>query len=64
MNVDDYTQIDFTASYQLTDELNVFFQAVNLTDAAFYKYTGKEKYNAQYEEYGTAWKLGVTLSNF
>ncbi|WP_153301686.1 TonB-dependent receptor [Endozoicomonas arenosclerae] len=62
--VDDYTQMDFTASYQLTDELNVFFQAVNLTDEAFYKYTGKEKYNAQYEEYGTAWKLGVTLSNF
>ncbi|KEQ17382.1 TonB-dependent receptor [Endozoicomonas numazuensis] len=62
--VDDYTQVDFSASYQLTDELNIFFQAVNLTDAAFYKYTGKEKYNAQYEEYGTAWKLGVTLSNF
>lgn len=62
--VDDYTQVDFTASYYVTDDLQVFVQAINLNDAAFYKYTGSSKYNAQYEEYGTTWKLGVTLSNF
>ncbi len=62
--VDDHTQLDFTGRYFVTDDLQLFVQATNLTDEAFYRYTGKSSNNAQYEEYGRTYKLGLTLSNF
>ncbi|WP_067518200.1 TonB-dependent receptor [Endozoicomonas ascidiicola] len=38
--VDDHTQLDLTTRYQFSDQLQVFFQVINLNDAAYYKYTG------------------------
>lgn len=62
--VDDQLFVDFSASYFLTQNLQVFFEAQNLTDESYYVYTGSRRFNAQYEEYGPSYKLGLTLSQF
>ncbi|KAA0696785.1 TonB-dependent receptor [Halopseudomonas laoshanensis] len=62
--VDDQLFIDFSASYFLTESLQVFFEAQNLTDESYYVYTGSRRFNAQYEEYGPTYKVGLTLSQF
>ncbi|EZQ17941.1 TonB-dependent receptor [Halopseudomonas bauzanensis] len=62
--VDDQLFVDFSAGYFLRDNLQVFFEAQNLTDESYYVYTGKRRYNAQYEEYGPSYKIGLTLTHF
>ncbi|MCG5511136.1 TonB-dependent receptor [Ectothiorhodospira lacustris] len=62
--VDDQLFVDFSASYFLTDTLQVFFEAQNLTDESYYVYTGSRRFNAQYEEYGPTYKVGLRLSQF
>lgn len=54
--------VDFSARYAINKTVQIFFQAQNLTDEAYYVYTGSSAYNAQYEEYGPVYKLGVTMS--
>ena len=61
---DDHTQIDLTANYYITDSMQVTFQGINLNDEPFYKFQKDEKYNAQYEEYGPTYKLGIVYTNF
>ena len=39
-------------------------QAQNLTDESYYVYTGNRRYNAQYEEYGPTYSLGLTFTHF
>lgn len=58
------TQVDFNAAYQLDEGLKVRFKAANLTDEPYYTYQGKEKYNAQYEDYGPTYTLGLSFTNF
>ena len=58
------TQVDFNASYKVSEQLKVRFKAANLTDEPYYTYQGKEKYNAQYEDYGPTYTLGVSFSSF
>lgn len=58
------TQVDFNASYELEEGLKVRFKAANLTDEPYYTYQGKEKYNAQYEDYGPTYTVGLSFSNF
>ena len=62
--VDDQLFVDFSAGYFLRDNLQVFFEAQNITDESYYVYTGKNRYNAQYEEYGPSYKIGLTLTHF
>ncbi|MDF3933887.1 TonB-dependent receptor [Pseudomonas citronellolis] len=62
--VDDQTQFDFSARYSLTDNLQVFFNAENLTDEPYYIYAGHRQYNYQYEEYGRTFTLGMTFTHF
>ena len=64
LSVDDQTFVDFTARYFLTDELQLSFEAQNLTDESYYVSTGSSSYNAQYEEYGPSYKLGLTFTHF
>jgi len=64
LEVDDQLFIDFSASYFLRDGLQVYFEAQNLTDESYYVYSGNRSYNAQYEEYGPTFTLGVRLSRF
>ncbi|MFT5593410.1 MAG: TonB-dependent receptor [Oceanicoccus sp.] len=58
------TQWDFSMSYKVMDNMKVSFDVANLTDEPYYTYVKSEKYNAQYEEYGTRYRLGLTLSEF
>ncbi|GGE49634.1 hypothetical protein GCM10007421_24880 [Halopseudomonas oceani] len=62
--VDDQLFVDLSASYFLTDNLQVFMAAQNITDESYYVYTGSRRYNAQYEEYGPTYKVGLTLTHF
>ncbi|ONM45022.1 TonB-dependent receptor [Halopseudomonas pachastrellae] len=62
--VDDQLFVDLSASYFLTDNLQLFMAAQNITDESYYVYTGDRKYNAQYEEYGPTYKDGLTLTHF
>jgi len=59
---DDHQQIDFSAKYFINDNLNVYFNAVNITDEAFYNYFGQRNINAQFEEYGRSFELGIKWS--
>ncbi len=60
---DDHVQLDFNGHYFLTEDLQLTFEAININDEPFYAYTGKEKFNAQYEEYGPTFKLGLSLKH-
>ena len=62
--VDDQLFVDFKAGYFITPQLQLTFEAQNLTDESYYVYTGNRRYNAQYEEYGPTYKVGLTLTHF
>lgn len=62
--VDDQLFIDLSAHYFLTDNLQLFAEAQNITDESYYVYTGDRSYNAQYEEYGPTYKIGLSLTHF
>lgn len=64
LHVDDQVFVDFAAGYFLTKNLQLKFEAQNLTDESYYVYTGSRAYNAQYEEYGPTYKLGLTFTHF
>lgn len=64
LQVDDQVFVDFSAGYFLTKGLQLRFEAQNITDENYYVYTGSRSYNAQYEEYGPTYKLGLTYTNF
>lgn len=58
--VDDYGQIDLTASYNLNDNLTFFVEGVNLTDEdEFVFFDGKRNYLRYYEERGARYNIGV-----
>jgi outer membrane receptor protein involved in Fe transport len=40
------------------------FDIQNITDEVYYNYSGSKAYNAQYEEYGPAYKLALTYTHF
>jgi len=61
---DEQTQLDFSAAYNFMDNLKATFEIANITDEAYYTYVYKERYNAQFEDYGPTYKLGITYSNF
>jgi TonB-dependent receptor len=64
LHVDSQTFVDFSARYSLTKNLQVSFEAQNLTDESYFVYTGHRSYNGQYEEYGPTYKLGLTFTHF
>jgi TonB-dependent receptor len=61
---DDQLFVDFKAGYFITPNLQLTFEAQNITDESYYVYAGRRSYNAQYEEYGPSYKLGLTLTHF
>ncbi|UCR84047.1 TonB-dependent receptor [Pseudomonas chlororaphis] len=64
LHVDAQTFVDFSARYSLTKNLQLSFEAQNLTDEPYFVYTGHRSYNGQYEEYGPTYKLGLTFTHF
>ncbi|MEK0363921.1 TonB-dependent receptor [Pseudomonas sp. CBC3] len=61
---DEQLFFDFKAGYFITPNLQLTVEALNLTDESYFVYTGRRNYNAQYEEYGPTYKLGLTLTHF
>ncbi|NNA18690.1 TonB-dependent receptor [Pseudomonas lundensis] len=64
LHVDAQTFVDFSARYSLTKNLQVSFEAQNLTDQPYFVYSGHRRYNNQYEEYGPTYSLGLTFTHF
>ncbi|MEW6993569.1 TonB-dependent receptor [Colwelliaceae bacterium MEBiC 14330] len=60
---DTHTQVDFSAKYYFSDTMQVYFNAINITDEPLYIYHGNSAYNYQYEEYGASFELGFTLNS-
>jgi TonB-dependent receptor len=61
---DAQTQLDFSAAYAITEQLKVNLAISNLTDEPYYTYQNKEKYNAQFEDYGPTYRLGISFNSF
>lgn len=61
---DTHMQLDFGGKYYVNENIQVYFNAINLTDEAYYLYHGSRNYNYQYEEYGRSFELGMTFSSF
>ena len=64
LHADAQTFVDFTARYFLTRNLQLSFAAQNLTNEVYYLYTNERPFNAQYEEYGPSYTLGLTFTHF
>lgn len=62
--VDDQVFVDLSVRYFLTKQLQLSFEAQNLTNEHYYTYAGNYGFNSQYEQYGPTFKLGVTYTNF
>ena len=56
---DDRYQVDLTGAYDVTKNLQVYAEAINVTDEPFYAYFGDKRYNSQYDEFGPTYKVGV-----
>jgi TonB-dependent receptor len=61
---DEHLQVDFSARWNLTQQLQIAFSAINMTDEPFYAYFGSRQFNAQFEEYGRTYSLGLRYSAF
>ncbi len=56
----EHFQVDFTAFYDLTESWQVQVELVNLNDEPYYaNFAKNDRFNAQYEEYGRTYTLGV-----
>ncbi|HEX5344684.1 MAG TPA: TonB-dependent receptor [Duganella sp.] len=62
--VDAQKQVDFSASYQISKQVQLNFEAANLNNEKYYVYLGSKAYNAQYEQYGRTYKLSLKVSLF
>lgn len=61
---DDQIFLDFSSHVNLSKNLQLTFDVQNITDETYYNYAGSKAYNAQYEEYGPAYKLALTYTHF
>lgn len=57
---DSHQQLDFSSKYYINQKMNLYFNAINITDQPFYNYFSERNRNAQYEEYGRTFELGFT----
>lgn len=62
--VDPQTFVDVKARYSIQPNLQVTFEAANITDEDYYAYSGHRSRNAQLESYGPSFKVGITFTHF
>jgi len=60
--IDEHVQLDFTASYAVTDQVRIFGNLSNLNDRPLYSFQGRRNVNVQFEEYGLSGSLGVRVT--
>ncbi|MEM9622632.1 MAG: TonB-dependent receptor, partial [Pseudomonadota bacterium] len=56
---DEHVQLDLSLKYHVSENMLIYLDANNLTDEPFYAYFDRPRYNAQYEEYGRTFALGI-----
>ena len=61
---DGHHQVDLTAKYDVSEQLQLFFNAMNLGEEPNYRYYGRSRYNAQYDEIGRSYVLGISYRSF
>lgn len=62
--VEAQTQFDLSARWYLSKGLQLFVEARNLGDEPYFAYTGRRRFNAQYEEYGPSYSAGISYNAF
>lgn len=62
--VDDHFQLDLTARLRITEQAQLFYEWINITDAEYFAYNtvGGRQNNYQYENYSWTMKGGVKVS--
>ncbi|NOU49171.1 TonB-dependent receptor [Pseudoalteromonas sp. JBTF-M23] len=60
---DAHLQLDLSAKYNITEQFQLYFNAINLTDEPYYLYHGAHQYNYQYESYGRSYEFGVSFNS-
>ncbi|MBB4131964.1 TonB-dependent receptor [Xanthomonas sp. 3075] len=56
------TQLDLSLSYQLTSDVQLYFEASNLLDEPLERYQGTRSHTQQMEEYGRAYGIGLRVN--
>lgn len=54
-----HTQVDLTASYRFSQQIELVAQLINLTDEPLELYQGSKGYTLQLEEYGPTFAFGL-----
>ena len=62
--VDAQKQLDFSLNWQLMKGVQLAFEIANLNNEKYYVYQGTKNHNAQYEQYGRTYKIGLKASMF
>jgi TonB-dependent receptor len=62
--VDTQKQLDLSMSWKLDKRWQITFDASNLNNEKYYVYLGDKSRNAQYEQYGRTFKIGLKASIF
>lgn len=62
--VDDHFQVDLTAKFRLTDNVQLFYEWVNINNAKYFAYNrfGGRRNLLQYEEYNWTMKFGAKVN--
>ena len=60
--VDTQNQVDFSLRYQIDKRWQLSFEALNLGNASYYVYQADKARNAQFEQYGRSYKLGLKVA--
>ena len=61
---DGHHQIDLTVKYDVNEQLQLYFNAMNLGEEPNYRYYGRSRYNGQYDEIGRSYVFGVAYRSF
>lgn len=56
--VDNHVQLDLTVKYDITDNLTLRAQAVNINDRPEFYYWGNDRQLSQYDDFGVSYQLG------
>jgi TonB-dependent receptor len=57
--VNSTTQVDFSTSYDLTEQLNIYFEALNLNDATYSTHGRFQEQVLDANDYGRTFRIGV-----
>ncbi|MYN03859.1 TonB-dependent receptor [Pseudoduganella sp. DS3] len=62
--VDTQKQVDFSLAWHISKAVQLNFDVANVNNEKYYVYQGVKAHNAQYEQYGRTYKLGLKASFF